>query len=245
MKKITLGIFVCLCILTITNFANAAITVDDKKDAGYISLSGSTTKEVEPNIARIDFGIENTGNEAQIATANNNTTSNKIINALKAISVQGSDVIKTTNFSVRPVYHTIAGKRTIKNYIATNSVNVETKDITKVAKYIDTAIANGANRVNGLNFSFENDKSICTELYPEVIKDLKKQAHTLATAAGSSLDGLKHMNATCSMDNIVSNGRYYAKNMAMDSASAESATTPVEAGKVKVRVYVNADFYVK
>lgn len=245
MKKFILGLLVCLSVYSISSFADASVVVDNKKEAGFISLSGSTSKEVEPNIARINFAVENTGNDAQSATSNNNTISNKIMTALKAISVQGSDVIRTTNFSVRPVYQTIAGKKTIKNYIASNSVNVETKDISKVAKYIDTAIANGANRVNGLNFSFENDKSICTELYPEVIKDLKKQAQTLANAAGSSLDGLKHMNATCSMDNIVSNGRYYEKNMAMDSVAAEGASTPVEAGKVKVRVYVNADFYVK
>ena len=42
----------------------------------------------------------------------------KIINALKAIASTQTDTIKTTNFSVRPVYSTnAAGKRVIKNYI--------------------------------------------------------------------------------------------------------------------------------
>ena len=117
MKKIVLSILICLSISSISSFADAAIAVNNKKDAGFISLSGSTSKEVEPNIARIDFAIENTGSDAQSATSNNNTISNKIMNALKEISVQGSDVITTTNFSVRPVYQTIAGKRTIQNYI--------------------------------------------------------------------------------------------------------------------------------
>ena len=47
------------------------------------------------------------------------------------------------------------------------------------------------------------------------------------------------------MDSYVSNGRFYAKSASLDSTVGESSTTPVEAGKVKIRVYVNADFYVK
>ena len=55
----------------------------------------------------------------------------------------------------------------------------------------------------------------------------------------------KHMNASCNMDSYISNGRFYAKNASFDSAVGEATSTPVEAGKVKIRVYVNADFYVK
>ena len=244
MKKIILILAIFTCIFSFVQTASAVV-IDEKKDAGYISLSGSAVKEVEPNIARITFAVENTGYNAQIATEENNKVSNSIINALKAITIEGTDKIKTTDFSVRPVYHTVNGKRTIKSYTAVNSVNVETKDIKKVAQFIDTAIANGANRVNGLNYSYENDRKICTELYPELIKSLKAQASTLASAAGTSLNGLKHMNASCSMDNIVSRGKYYAMNSAMDSVAAEGISTPVEAGKVKVNVFVNADFYVK
>lgn len=244
MKKFILLFLLCTFIFASNQFAAAAVNTDTKKEAGYISLNGSKEIEVEPNIAKITFAVENTGSDAQKATAENNTISNTIITALKQITNANDDVIKTTNFSVRPVYSTTGGKRIIKNYTAVNSVTVETKDISKVSKLIDTAITSGANRVNGLSYGFEGEKKVCTDLYPELIKDLKSQANILAIAAGTSLDGLKHMNASCNMDSFVSNGRFYAKNAAMDGAVAESST-PVEAGKVKIRVYVNADFYVK
>ena len=244
MKKFLLLFLSCAFLVSANQYVNAAINVDAKKEAGYISLNGSKEIEVEPNIAKITFAIENTGADAQKATTENNVVSNTIITALKQITNSNDDVIKTTNFSVRPVYATTGGKRIIKNYTAVNSVTVETKDTSKVSKLIDTAIASGANRVNGLSYGFEGEKKVCTDLFPELIKDLKSQANVLAQAAGTSLDGLKHMNASCNMDSYASNGRFYAKNAAMDSAGTES-TTPVEAGKVKIRVYVNADFYVK
>ena len=245
MKNIILAVTLLAICSFNSSIGIAAQTQEFKKEAGYISLNGSKEIEVEPNIAKITFAVENIGNDAQKATTENNTISNNIITALKQITNSEDDVIKTTNFSVRPVYSTQGGKRTIKNYTAVNSVTVETKDILKVSKLIDTAISNGSNRVNGLSYGFDGEKKVCTDLYPELIKDLKTQANVLALAAGTSLDGLKHMNASCNMDSFVSNGRFYAKNASFDATVGESTSTPVEAGKVKIRVYVNADFYVK
>ncbi len=218
-----------------------------KKEAGYISLNASKTKEIEPNIARVTFAVENTAETAQKATLENNEVSTKIISALKKETNSETEVIKTNNFSVRPVYTTTAsGKRTIKNYSAVNSVIVETKDTKKIAKLIDTAIANGANRTEGLYYSYENDESMCNSLYPELLKELKAQADTIAKSAGSSVEGIKHINASCSTDMAVSNGRFYANAMVSDGAvETAEISTPVEAGKVKIRVYVSADFYLK
>ncbi len=245
--------FICLVSVLLMFVSTAqlvsAVTTDTKRESGYISLNTSKTKEVEPNIAKVTFAVENTANDAQSAATDNNTISNKIINALKSVTNSQTDVIKTANFSVRPVYSsTMNGKRVIKNYTAVNFVTVQTKDINKVAGLIDKAIAAGANRTDDLIYSYENDKKVCSEMYPELMTELKNQAEALAVAGGTSLDGIKYINASCTNDsNIASNGRYYAKSMlASDSSPVEEAAgAVVEAGKIKIRVYVNADFYVK
>lgn len=242
MKKIFLSLFLMGIILLQINSANAEI----KKEAGYISLNASKSKEIEPNRARISFAVESIENEAQAAVTKNNEISNKIIKALKEITTIETDTIKTNNFSVRPNYAKgLNGARIIKNYTAINSVIVETKDITKVAKIIDIAIANGANRTDNLSYSFEGEKNECLSLYPLIMKELNEQASILATSSGSILDGIKHINASCNMDKPTSNGRFYAKNAMTDGAKEETISTPIEAGKVKIRVYINAEYYVK
>ncbi len=244
MKKIVLFILLCIPLLSINQTACAEI----KKEAGYISLNNSIVKEVEPNLATITFAVENTASEAQKASAENNEISDKIIKALKLTASAQTDTIKTSGFAVRPVYGTTpAGKRVIKNYTAVNSVRVETKDVKKVAKFIDTAIANGANRTDNLVYSLQNEKKICRELYPVLAKELTVMANELAQASGTVLDGLKQMNVSCNTD-TVSNGRFFAAKAlaaANDMAENASVETPVEAGKIKIRVYVNADYYVK
>ena len=235
--------------LMFVNGLTLANMQDIKKEAGFISLNKSITKEVSPNIAKITFAVENTAQTAQKASTDNNEISNKIIEALKKVTHADSDIIKTTGFAIRPVYsNTKTGQRVIKNYTAVNSVSVVTKDITKVSSLIDTAILSGANRTEGLSYTYENDKSICDEQYPILLNDLRKQADILAKAAGTSVDGIKQIGVSCSTDSVVSNGRFFAPKamMTTDSAIEEAApSTPVEAGKIKVRIYVNADFYVK
>lgn len=245
MKK-SLFILAVLALVIINQCSIATPDIDTKKEAGYISLSTSETKEVTPNIARISFAVENVGASAQIATKENNELSNKIMTALKSATNKDKDEIKTNNFSVRPVYATTNGKRVIKNYTAVNSITVQTKDIDKIAKLIDIAIENGANRTSGLTYNFENDKTPCNEIYPKLVKDTKEQADLIAKAAGTAIDGIKRMSVSCSMDSNNYHREMYFNSMA-DSAVSKvaGAGATVEAGKVKVTAYVNADFYVK
>ncbi len=248
MKKSLVLLLLCVSFTACSQFVNAA-AADVKKDAGYISLNASKSVEVEPNIARVTFAVENTAETAQKASSANNEASVKIIDALKLITNVKTDVIRTTNFSVRPVYATNKdGKRIIKNYTAVNSITVQTSNISNVSNLIDAAIANGANRTDGLYYSYENENHACNEMYPQLMNSLKAQASSIAQAAGTSLDGIKSISASCSSESMVSNGRFLlAKSAVSDEAGAapEALSTPVEAGKVKVRVYVNVDFYVK
>ena len=245
MKKTYLAILVSLAILSV-NCMSYGSEPATKKDAGYISLNASKTIEVEPNLARVTFSVENTAETAQKASEENNAVSSKIIKALNAITNAKTDVIRTTNYSVRPVYATNKdGKRIIKNYTAVNSISVQTENIKNISNIIDAAIANGANRTEGLYFSYDNENSACNEMYPKLMESLKNQATSIAQAAGSTLDGIKSISASCSTESTISNGRFLAKSAVADSSSGGTESTPVEAGKVKVRVYVNVDFYVK
>ncbi len=246
MKKLYFLAVIFTVMMFINQSIAPAISSETGKNAGYISLSASKEKEIEPNTATIRFAIESTASDAKSAAAENNKTSNKIINALKNIATD-KDILKTTNFSINPVYNTTSsGKRVIRNYVAVNSVLVETKDVSKVPLFIDSAISNGANRTDSLSYSFKNDRSICNEMYPELVKELTSQAKIIAQTAGTTVDGIKQLNASCSMDSTFSSGRLYmAKAMNSMDAAGESTAPAIEPGKVKVRVYINADFYVK
>lgn len=246
MKKF-LTVFILFGSILLINQISNADTVS-KRDTGYISLSASKSVDVEPNTARITFAVENNADSAQKASSSNSEVSSRIINALKKLTDDKSDIIKTNNFSVRPVYnYTKDGKKNLKYYTAVNSVSVQTSNIKNISSLIDAAISNGATRTDGLSYTYENENSACNELYPQVMASLRKQASAIAQAAGTTVDGIKYINASCSTNTSFSNRRVYlAKSAVSDVAEAEdSSSTPIESGKVKVTVHVNVDFYVK
>ncbi len=245
-KKLVYLLLICVVFTLINESSNAASTNETKKEAGYISLNTSIVKEVEPNYASVIFAVENISDTAQKASDENKKIANTVINAIKSIASQQTDTIKTSGFSVSPIYSsTQQGKRAIKSYKAFNSITVETKDISKIANIIDIAIASGINRTNSLVYSLQNEKSYCNEIYPEVLKDLKNQAAAIAAAAGTSLDGIKRVSASCNLNNS-NRVTLLAKASSSDVIDDSSdSVTPLEAGKVKIKVYISADFYVK
>lgn len=227
-------------------FASSGVRAEQPWEKGVISLNISEAEDVTPDIAKITFAVETTEDTAQFATSQNNLISNKVISSLKALLDDGKDSVKTSNFSLRPNYVYVKNEtRKIKNYTAYNSVVVETKDAQKIAKLIDAAISNGANRTDNLSYSFGNSSELCNELYPGMVKKLRTQADLIARAAGTSVSGIKFINASCNSASGYAPRVFYAKNTAEDAAGASMPSTPIEAGKVKVNVSVNAEFYVK
>ena len=111
---------------------------------------------------------------------------------------------------------------------------------------IDKAIAAGATNVNNLNFSISDYEAQCDELLSLAVSKAKNQATAVANAAGTTLNGVKYMNASC---NSGATSRVYynlmAKNAVADSEAAMGSSTPISAGRIKVQATLNSAFFVK
>lgn len=241
MKKL----LVASLILTASAFAfQPALSAVQSVTNGVISVSSSATKEVEPDIAEISFSVETTNKNVELATKDNKYIVDKVINALKT-KIQTGDELKTSSYSVRPDYSYSSkdSKRTLIGYTVTNSVKVTTKKVSNVGTLIDTAVSNGANRVDNLSFKLENEKTYCNDLYPQIVKDAQSQASIIARALNMNVVGLKALNASCSTQ--YSSAPYRLMYAKTANAEADQVRTPVEAGKIKVFSSVNAEFNVK
>ena len=115
---------------------------------------------------------------------------------------------------------------------------------------IDEAIAAGATNVDSLNFSISNYEAQCNSLVETASKKAITRANIAIKGTGSTLDGVRSMDISCSENKGFSMPRMYmAKNMlssVADSASGETApSTSVSAGAIKIYANVNASFFVK
>ena len=241
MKKFLIGLMIAF-VCNIPMSAKALTIVN--KDMGFISVNASSSKEVVPDTASISFAVETFAPDSKTVVAKNKEITSKLILALKPIlAVESSDSIQTKNFILKPNYITEKnGKKTFKNYSATNIVFVKTKKLENVSKLIDTAAENNVTNISELNFYIENEKQYTSELAREAINKAKIIANLTASELNQKVKGIKSIRV-----NIYPQNRYmstYAASSNAIGAGAKSGT-PIEFGKTKIQANVDAEFYVK
>ena len=238
--------FLCalaLCFISLGSFA--AINEED----GYISVSSSVTKEVDPDKAEVVFYVETSEKTAQEASDKNKAITNAVIDAIRPeVLGNANDSIKTSAFVVRPDYYwTKDNKKILNSYVATNSVYVVTTNIQNAGKIIDLAIQAGATKVDSFKLTLDNVNNYCTGVLEEAARDTQFKAGSVAKVLGTSVTGVKSIVTSCSTQNVShAPYRLLAKNAVSESADvAGSVSTPIEAGKIKIFANVNASYKLK
>ena len=89
------------------------------------------------------------------AQSENTAKINAVINSLYKMDIPRQD-ISTAFFDIQPQYDYIEGRQVFRGYRVTNILSLTIKDFSIIGEIIDTATANGANRVEDINFSVEN-----------------------------------------------------------------------------------------
>jgi len=238
MKKISVFLWI-LFLFGIVTLSTIAQTTEFEK--GYISVNESISKEISPNQAEISISIETFDKSLKKASEDNKTIANKVYSTLK-ILLGKDDYIKTGNYSIQPQYiYSKENKRVLDTYMVSNSVTIKTKNIELVSKLIDTATAQGATKIDNLQFSAADYDSNCDVVLVELAKKAYSKANSIAKSINSQIIGIKSINATCNLENA---RPYYGSVMMMKNAMDSASATPIESGKIKIYVNIDSSFYV-
>lgn len=238
MKKILIS---AITLLLFGGFTLAVKAQTTESEKGYISVNKSTTIEISPNQAEITISVETSDASVKKATAENKIIANKVYSTLKSI-IGREDYIKTGNYTINPQYsYTKENKRILDKYSVSNTVTVKTKNIDIIPKLIDTSIAQGANKINNLQFSASDYDEACQNATSELAKKAYLQGNSIAKAINSQIIGIKSINAICNPES--SSRPFYA--MMTKGAEDSISSTSIEAGKLKIYANVDASFYLK
>lgn len=251
MKKVLSLVLITSVIIGATAVSTHAVSSINEKERGYIALSTSANTEVAPDVAEISFAVKTSDTKSmQKATIENKEISDKLMTLLKGmLTTSNGDFIKTADFNASPIYVYNGSKRNLDKYEVSNRIIVHTKSIDKVGTMIDKAIEAGATNVDSLNFSVSNYESQCNSLIETASKKANTRASIAAKSMGATLDGIRSMDINCSENTPRTYPRMYmAKNMlssVAEGAAADSSSTVISEGVVKVFANVNVSFFVK
>jgi len=144
--------------------------------------------------------------------------------------------VKTVGFNVRPEYSYHDGKEpTITGYTATHTIRVTYRDLDRIGELLDAAAKAGVNQVNNVQFATEKSDEYEMEAMKLAMDNARKKAEVLASTEGQTVKG-----AISIMQNGVSGGIYYGKEMAgyaMDTAES-FAITSVNPGEIVISTSV-------
>ncbi len=253
MNKLISATLLSAVILSAPVFTLPAGAVNEiATNKGYVSVSYNAEKEVSPDTVEVSIAVRTDDKKTmQEAVRKNKEITDKVYAYLKSqITSTNGDYIKTSNYSASPSYVYNNNKRILDKYEVSNSIIVHTKSIDKIAEIIDKSLSLGATNVDSLNFSLSEKDTQCAELLSNATKQVKKRADIVASAAGSSVVGIKNIDTSCSINNsnrypVYRNSLMMAKAASMDAGSTESTPTNIEAGTIKIYSNVNASFYLK
>jgi uncharacterized protein YggE len=236
-------VFASLFVLALLVSACAPTTINQEAPPPQRSLSvtGTGTANLTPDIAYVNLGVHTEALTADAAVAENNTQTEEVIQALTDFGIDPKD-IRTTSFSIWPMdkYDPATGQPTgEKTYVVDNQVSVTVRDLETVGDLLDTVIQAGANTVNSIQFDVADKDAALAPARDAATKDANKKAQELAASAGVELGELISVSYMDAPVYPLYDGR------GGGGAAAEAAAVPIQPGQLTFTVTVNETYAIK
>ena len=211
-----------------------------------LTLSGHGEAFVSPDQAVVTSGVVTSAPTARDALAANTRDMASLVDLIRSFGVEDRD-IQTSGFSVSPEYvysnepnsNGYQKPPKIVSYRVSNNVTVRVRDLEDLGAILDGMVAEGANAIDGVQFSVGETGKLLDEARRKAFADAKRKADIYAASAGIELGRILTMSE---------GGGYQPpqpymmkETMAMD-AMAGAAPVPVQAGELTFSIDVNVQW---
>ena len=201
-----------------------------------ITVTGTGEILIPADVAVVTLGVSAVDRDVLKAQAKVNETIADIREALIAGGVHEED-INTDYINIYAVYDYSGGTEELTAYNANSTLAIRISDVERVGEVIDTAFENGANTLNGINFSATDTSEAEEKALKAAVKDAREKASVIAEASDLQLKGIRSITEQGSYTADRGNGKIFAAE-----ASADGAATVVQAAKLTVSSSVTITF---
>jgi hypothetical protein len=149
-----------------------------------ITVVGSGSAKVVPDVAQWSFGVQTSAGAAEEALSDNSEAMRRVLDALRNAGVARDD-LRTEQVSVYP--RTSDDGRSIVGYDASNSVTATVRDLDRTGAIVDAAVAAGANQVSGPSLTVSDAEAKYADAVAAAFDDARARAEAIAAKAGVAL----------------------------------------------------------
>lgn len=194
-----------------------------------MTVVGEGKVNVEPDIARINIGVEVLRPSVREASDANQELVDSVLAALSAAGIPDEDM-QTSNFSVYAERYGPNGPLAEDevNYRVTNTVNVKVRDLDTVGDILDAAIEAGANNIYGIEFAVEDTSGYASDARAAAVADANTRAEELASLTGVSLGEI------VSVSEVIGASAPFMNNFRAEAVGMGGGGTSIQPGQLEL-----------
>ncbi|MFC7140201.1 SIMPL domain-containing protein [Halosimplex aquaticum] len=206
-------------------------TQDNMSDTITVGASGQVQAEADRAVVRV--GVVATGDNIQTVRKQLSNNASQMRSALNKMGIDSSQ-IRTGYYDISTNRRYGGGGQTDQpEYRAVHSFSITVDDPDSVGQVVDTAVTNGANEVDGIQFTLSEDKreSLRQKALSEAMDSARGEASTIASAEDLSVTGVDRVSTT----------QYNSHTYSVETAALAAdggASTSINSGPVTVSASV-------
>ena len=197
-----------------------------------LAVHASATTRTTPDLAVVTLGVLARGASAGAAQQAQNARMASVLEAARAAGAQDND-IQTVGFSLEPQYAYARGQAPrITGYVSRNTVSIRLRDLNRVSALIDATVAQGANELRGIQFTFEDEERSREAARAQALQTARERANAYAEAAGLRVVAIRSIVEPGSMIPPMDGRRGYGSVGAMLEQAAPAPVAAISPGQL-------------
>ena len=224
-----------LAFMTMLLFVTA-LQAQEIKQIPMVNVSGEGKIKVEPDQALITISVETKGNDAADVKKENDKKMDAVLKLIKKANIAQQD-FQTQRVSLNPNYDYEKKKN---YYLATQTVQILLKDLSKYDALMEGTVDAGINRINNVEFKTSKLLQLQSDARKLAIKDAKTKADDFVSVLGQKVG-----KAITISDNSAGYNPppvLYRAMMKTESMSDSAQNETLAIGEIEIVVNVSVSF---
>ena len=153
---------------------------------GHISVSGSATINVSPDIANVSFGLSTKEKTAQAAKEANDAMLKNLNEVLKKYEIKETE-LSMNYINIRPYYEYRGNSNQLAGYVAQKTITIKIKEIEKYNSFVDDLLKIGISEINSVDFAVEDIKTARNQARIKAVESAREKAELFASSISKQI----------------------------------------------------------
>jgi uncharacterized protein YggE len=216
-----------------------AVAQDNTSQVPSIVTTGEAVVRRAPDQAFVTVAVESRSKNPREAQRLNAEAMTAVQQRLTAAGV-AKDAVRTLGYSIQQEFDYPNGKRTPREFVARNALEVRVEPVDKTGDIIDAAVQAGATAISGVRFELKDRAGAEREALRMAVADARGRADAAASGAGRSVDRVLRI------EELRQGAVPPPRPMMMSRAAADaSVETPIEPGTIEIHAQVTLTVSIK